>query len=134
MCATCSPARRARAGAAATTCASSRGSDRPTCCSSRRPCAMLPGSPLPLGAIGDGDELLRTPWSDTIIYEAHVKGLTKRRPGVREDLRGTYAGLASEEAIAYLQLLGVTAVELLPVHHIIDEPFLHERGLTNYWG
>ena len=53
---------------------------------------------------------------------------------MRDDLRGTYGGLASEDAIAYLQSLGVTAVELLPVHHIADEGFLHGRGLTNYWG
>jgi isoamylase len=76
----------------------------------------------------------RTPWHQTVIYEAHVKGFTKVRPGVREDLRGTYGGLASEDSIDYLKSLGVTAVELLPVHHIIDEGFLHERGLTNYWG
>jgi len=76
----------------------------------------------------------RTPWHETVIYEVHVKGFTKCRPGVREDLRGTYAGLASEDAIGYLRSLGVTAVELLPVHHIADEGFLHERGLTNYWG
>ena len=57
-----------------------------------------------------------------------------KHPGVREDLRGTYAGLASDEAIAYLLDLGVTAVELLPVHHIADESFLAERGLRNYWG
>jgi glycogen operon protein len=82
----------------------------------------------------EGDELLRTPWHETVIYEAHVKGLTARHPGVREDLRGTYAGLASDEAIAYLKLLGVTAVELLPIHHIADEDFLHRKGLTNYWG
>jgi glycogen operon protein len=75
-----------------------------------------------------------TPWQETVIYEAHVKGFTKKREGVREDLRGTYAGLAAEDSIAYLHELGVTAVELLPVHHIIDEGFLHERGLTNYWG
>ena len=53
---------------------------------------------------------------------------------MREDLRGTYAGLAAEPALEYLKSLGVTAVELLPVHHIIDESFLHDRGLTNYWG
>jgi glycogen operon protein len=76
----------------------------------------------------------RTPWHEAVIYEVHVKGFTKRHPGVREDLRGTYAGLASEAAIAYLQQLGVTAVELLPIHHIVDESFLHDRGLTNYWG
>ena len=61
-------------------------------------------------------------------------GFTMRHPGVREDLRGTYAGLASEEALGSLQRLGVTAVELLPIHHIADEHFLHERGLSNYWG
>src|ERR671917_2062949 len=70
----------------------------------------------------------------TVIYETHVKGFTMRHPGVRDDLRGTYAGLASDAAIEHLQSLGVTAVELLPVHHIADEHFLHERGLTNYWG
>jgi isoamylase len=74
------------------------------------------------------------PWSETVIYEVHTKGYTKLHPDVREDLRGTYAGLASEPALAYLQSLGVTAVELLPVHHIIDESFLAGRGLTNYWG
>jgi glycogen operon protein len=82
----------------------------------------------------EGDELLRTPWHETVIYETHVKGITARHPGVREDLRGTYAGLASDEAIAYLRLLGITAVELLPIHHIVDEEFLHDRGLRNYWG
>ncbi|MBA2294173.1 MAG: glycogen debranching protein GlgX [Actinobacteria bacterium] len=82
----------------------------------------------------EGDLRLGRPWAETVIYELHVKGFTKLLPGVREDLRGTYAGLASEAAIAYLQELGVTAVELLPVHHIADEQFLVERGLTNYWG
>ncbi|HVS84619.1 MAG TPA: glycogen debranching protein GlgX, partial [Gaiellaceae bacterium] len=75
-----------------------------------------------------------TPWHDTVIYEVHTKGFTKLNEHVREDLRGTYAGLASEPALAYLQSLGVTAVELLPIHHIADEGFLHDRGLTNYWG
>ncbi|HET9740557.1 MAG TPA: alpha-amylase family glycosyl hydrolase, partial [Solirubrobacteraceae bacterium] len=75
-----------------------------------------------------------TPMDQTMIYETHVKGFTMRHPGVREDLRGTYAGLASEAAIEHLQSLGVTAVELLPIHHIADESFLAERGLTNYWG
>jgi glycogen operon protein len=69
-----------------------------------------------------------------VIYEVHVKGFTKLSNEVREDLRGTYAGLASEPALEYLKALGVTAVELLPVHHIIDEGFLADRGLTNYWG
>jgi glycogen operon protein len=76
----------------------------------------------------------RIPWHDMVIYEVHVKGFTRRREGVREDLRGTYGGLASEDSIAHLKSLGVTAVELLPVHHIADEGFLHDRGLTNYWG
>jgi len=82
----------------------------------------------------DGDRLPRVPFARTVIYETHVKGFTMRHPGVREDLRGTYAGFASKEAIAYLVQLGVTAVELLPVHHIADESFLAERGLCNYWG
>ncbi|MCW2964584.1 MAG: glycogen debranching protein [Actinomycetia bacterium] len=82
----------------------------------------------------EGDVHLNIPWQETVIYEAHVKGFTKQRVGVREDLRGTYAGLAAEDSLAYLKDLGVTAVELLPVHQIIDEGFLHERGLTNYWG
>jgi glycogen operon protein len=74
------------------------------------------------------------PWHATVIYEVHVRGFTRRRADVRDDLRGTYGGLASESAISYLQSLGVTAVELLPVHHIADEGFLHDRGLINYWG
>jgi isoamylase len=74
------------------------------------------------------------PWSEIVIYETHVKGLTKLHPGVREDLRGTYAGLASEAALEYFNKVGVTAVEVLPIHHIADESFLHDRGLTNYWG
>jgi isoamylase len=82
----------------------------------------------------EDDEPPDTPWNDTVIYEVHVKGFTERHPEVRDDLRGTYAGLASEPAIAYLKQLGVTAVELLPIHHIADEGFLHDLGLTNYWG
>ncbi len=82
----------------------------------------------------EGDRRLETPWHEAVIYELHVKGFTQLMERVREDLRGTYAGLASEEAIAYLQELGVTAVELLPIHHIADESFLGDKGLTNYWG
>ncbi len=82
----------------------------------------------------EGDWHLGTPWHETVIYEVHTKGFTQRHPGVRDDLRGTYAGLASEEAIAHFRSLGVTAVELLPIHHIADEHHLVEKGLTNYWG
>jgi len=74
------------------------------------------------------------PWHETVIYELHTRGFTKLMPGVREELRGTYAGLASEPALAYLTSLGVTAVELLPIHHIADEQHLAGNGLTNYWG
>ncbi|HYF25590.1 MAG TPA: alpha-amylase family glycosyl hydrolase, partial [Baekduia sp.] len=81
-----------------------------------------------------GDRPPRTPWSQTVIYETHVKGFTKQFPGLRPELQGTYAGLASDEVVGYLRDLGVTAVELLPVHHIADESFLHAHGLTNYWG
>jgi len=82
----------------------------------------------------EGDQLLRIPWADTIIYELHVKGFTKNYPGLPDHLRGTYAGLASDEAIAYLTELGVTAVELLPVHHFVHERHLAEAGRVNYWG
>ncbi len=82
----------------------------------------------------EGDAPLRRRLAETVIYELHVKGFTKQLEGVREDLRGTYAGLASDAAISYLLDLGVNAVELLPVHHIADEHALVERGLTNYWG
>ena len=82
----------------------------------------------------EDDRHPETPWHETVIYEAHVKGFTKQMPAVREELRGTYAGLASEPALEYLTSLGVTAVELLPVHHIADEHQLAAKGLTNYWG
>jgi isoamylase len=74
------------------------------------------------------------PWPDTIIYETHVKGLTARHPDVPAELRGTYAGLASPPVVEYLRSLGVTAVELMPVHHFVNDKFLLDRGLTNYWG
>jgi glycogen operon protein len=74
------------------------------------------------------------PWNKTIIYEMHVKGFTKLHPDVPENLRGTYAGLSSDAAIKYLKNLGITAVELLPVHEHIDDRHLVERGLVNYWG
>ncbi len=75
-----------------------------------------------------------TPWSETVIYEAHVKGLTICHPQVPPELRGTYAGLASAPVIEYLQGLGVTAIELLPVFEITDEAHLARRGAVNYWG
>ncbi len=81
-----------------------------------------------------GDGLLRTPWSKTVIYEVHVKGFTARHPHVPEHLRGTYAGLSTPAVIEYLQELGVTAVELLPVHHAVQDKHLTDQGLTNYWG
>jgi isoamylase len=82
----------------------------------------------------EGDRRPETAWHHTVIYEMHVKGFTQRHPGVRDDLRGTFAGLASDEAIGYLTSLGVTAVELLPVHHFVDEKFIADRGMSNYWG
>ena len=76
----------------------------------------------------------RIPYNETVIYEAHVKGLTIRHPGVPEELRGTYAGMAHPAAVEHLTRLGVTAVELMPVHHFLDDKVLEERGLHNYWG
>jgi isoamylase len=94
----------------------------------------------PLGAVIDAaftwgdDRPPRTPWHKTLIYELHVRGFTMRHADVPEKLRGTYAGLASQAAVKYLQSLGVTAVELMPVHHYLDDRRLVERGLSNYWG
>ncbi|MEV1203548.1 glycogen debranching protein GlgX [Microbispora rosea] len=76
----------------------------------------------------------RTPYHETVIYEAHVRGLTMRHPAVPEEQRGTYAGLAHPAVIDHLQSIGVTAVELMPVHQFVPEHFLVARGLTNYWG
>jgi glycogen operon protein len=84
--------------------------------------------------VWDGDHVLRTPWHDTVIYEVHVKGFTMKHPDVPQNLRGTYAGLASEAAIAHFKKLGVTAVELLPIHELVDDQMLVDRGLKNYWG
>jgi glycogen operon protein len=82
----------------------------------------------------EGDQHPCTPWHQTVIYELHVKGFTARHPGVPEKLRGTYLGLAAPPVIDYLQSLGVTAVELMPIHHFVDDRFLIERKLRNYWG
>jgi isoamylase len=76
----------------------------------------------------------RTPWHRTIIYEVHVKGFTMRHPEVPPGLRGTYAGLATAPVLDFLQRLGITAVELMPVHAFVDERALLERGLRNHWG
>ncbi|HSJ00714.1 MAG TPA: glycogen debranching protein GlgX [Patescibacteria group bacterium] len=81
-----------------------------------------------------GDAPPRTPFDRTLIYEVHVKGFTKLHPDVPEELRGTYAGLVSAPAIDYLTNLGITAVELLPVHQHVNDRHLVERGLSNYWG
>ena len=81
-----------------------------------------------------GDRLLRTPLTDTVLYETHVRGFSKRLPGVPVQQQGTYAGLASDAAIAHLQRLGITAVSLLPVQQCLSEAHLAERGLVNHWG
>jgi glycogen operon protein len=82
----------------------------------------------------ENDQHPNTPLHRSVIYEVHIKGFTQQHPEIAPELRGTYAGLASEPAIRYLQELGVTAVELLPVHQHVDERRLVELGLRNYWG
>jgi glycogen operon protein len=95
---------------------------------------------VPYGVVTDTlfpwgeDQLPRRPWHETVIYEVHVKGFTARHPDVPAAQRGTYAGLASPAAVGHLTDLGVTAVELLPVHHFVSEQDLVRRGLSNYWG
>jgi isoamylase len=80
------------------------------------------------------DRRPNTPWHRTVVYETHVKGFTKRHPEIPEPLRGTYGGMAHPVAVKYLQRLGVTAVELLPVHQFVQDSTLVARGLRNYWG
>src|SRR5690606_12980338 len=75
----------------------------------------------------------KTPWQNTIIYEAHVKGMTETNPHVPEQLRGTFGGLADSRVIDYLVSLGVTAIELLPIQAFFDDRHLVEKGLKNYW-
>jgi isoamylase len=82
----------------------------------------------------NSDARPNTPWHRTVVYETHVKGFTERHPGIPEELRGTYAGLAHPTAVRYLQRLGITAIELLPVHQFVQDATLQERGLRNYWG
>ncbi|GGY77048.1 glycogen debranching protein GlgX [Marinobacter zhanjiangensis] len=82
----------------------------------------------------EGDTPPATPWHETLIYELHVKGFTRLHPDVPQYIRGTYAALGTEPAIAYLKDLGITAVELLPIHAHINDRRLEDQGLTNYWG
>ena len=82
----------------------------------------------------NGDEAIRRPWTDTIIYEAHVRGLTMQHPHVPDELRGTFAAMASPPIIEHLLKLGVTAIELLPVQYFLDDRYLVERDLRNFWG
>ncbi len=97
--------------------------------------ACVPKSVVIDGAFYWGDDRpLRTPWHETVIYETHVKGFTVSHPGVPPKLRGTYAGLAHPAALEHLQLLGVSAVELMPVHHFLHPQHLLGRKLSNYWG
>ncbi|MCW2836176.1 MAG: glycogen debranching enzyme GlgX, partial [Marmoricola sp.] len=82
----------------------------------------------------EGDRPLAIPYNESVIYEAHVKGLTQQHPGVPEEMRGTYAGLAHPAMTEHLQRLGVTAIELMPVHQFVQDNTLLEKGLRNYWG
>jgi isoamylase len=86
------------------------------------------------GGAGQDDRRPATDWADSVIYELHVRGFTMRHPGIPEHLRGTYAGLAHPAAVEHLTSLGVTAVELLPVHQFVHEDHLLRRGLRTYWG
>lgn len=94
----------------------------------------------PLGVVIDDrfkwgrDRRLRTPWSETVIYEAHVRGMTRLHPDVPPSLRGTYAGLATPPVIEHLKKLGVTAIELMPIHYFLSDRHLEEANLSNYWG
>jgi glycogen operon protein len=95
---------------------------------------------MPKGVVIDSaftwgdDRPPRIPWSETVIYEMHVKGFTARHPDVAKDERGTYGALVSPPALDYLKSLGVTAVELMPIHHYVSDKVLVDKGLRNYWG
>ncbi len=80
------------------------------------------------------DRRPNTPWHRTVVYETHVKGFTRTHPEIPEDIRGSYAGMAHPAAVKYLQRLGITAIELLPVHQFVQDSTLHDKGLRNYWG
>ena len=103
--------------------------------------SLLENTPyIPLGVVVDtvfdweDDTLLDLPWEETVIYETHVKGLTMQHPEIPKELRGTYAGVSSEPVIRHLKSLGVTAVQLLPVQAFVQDKFLVDKGLDNYWG
>jgi isoamylase len=96
--------------------------------------AMLKGIVIDTAFSWGDDRPPRIPWNDTVIYELHVKGFTARHPEVPEAMRGTYAGLASAPAVEYLKSLGVTAIELMPIHEFVVDKHLLDKGLTNYWG
>jgi isoamylase len=81
-----------------------------------------------------GDRPLRVPYNESVIYEAHVKGMTARHPDIPAEVRGTYAGLAHPKMIQHFKRMGVTAVELMPVHQFVNDSTLVEKGLSNYWG
>jgi isoamylase len=81
-----------------------------------------------------GDHRPNIPWDDTVIYELHLRGFTQQHPDIPPELRGTYAGLAHPAAIDYLKSLGITAVELMPIHAFVTEPHVQARGMSNYWG
>ena len=81
-----------------------------------------------------GDRRLQIPWHETIIYETHVKGLTNRHPDIPPEIRGTYTALAHPAIIEHFKQLGITAVELMPIHHFIHDKHLMDQGLRNYWG
>jgi isoamylase len=101
----------------------------------RNNASLVPKSVVIEQAFTWGDDRpLRRPWSETVIYELHVRGFTVKLPLIHESLRGTYAGLATRPVIEYLQRLGVTAIELLPVHAFVADKHLIDKGLTNYWG
>ncbi|MET1054343.1 MAG: glycogen debranching protein GlgX [Pedobacter sp.] len=82
----------------------------------------------------EDDQLPNTPYYNTVIYEAHVKGFTKLHPDIPEEIRGTYAAIGHQVTIDYLKGLGITAIELMPIHHFVADRHLQEKGLTNYWG
>jgi isoamylase len=105
-----------------------------------RPDSRDSGSVMPKCIVVDrsydwsGDEKPKTPWERTVIYEAHVKGMTALHPEVPAEIRSSYAGLASPAVLKHLKSLGITAIELMPVHQVAPERHLFQRGLTNYWG